>query len=366
MYDSSIVGQDRLISYLTRVVGGDRMPHAMLFFGPDGVGKVAAALETAKALHCERPEGGACGDCSQCRKLAEGNHPDFSVLFPIRKKPRAKDIDPVEEREGLQKILQDPYFHPIPEDSVILPIDLVRRLRNRFGLGTFEGAWRTAVIVHAERMRPEAANALLKTLEEPPPNSLIILLALEQNAILPTIVSRCQAIKFQPLSTQDVVSWLRQRYEMADDQALFVARASGGSLRRARDLAEGDAAESQGRAVRFLQALVSDNLPQTYLALEQLAADRSGALNLLADAELWLRDALLYSQSGMELAAHQGNEEDIRDLCGVLTPEAVEALARRIEAIREMNRRNVSTNLALMSLWREARRVSKRPSAPPA
>ncbi len=355
MFDQAIIGQAHLVACLARVTGGRRMPHALLFDGPEGSGKTAAALEMAAAIHCEQPQDGACGQCRPCGLLRGGNHPDFSLLFPIKANPRTGEPDPVEEREFVEGVLQDHYFYTQPRDSQVVPIGLVRRLRERFAKGSYEGAWRTAVVLNADRMRPEGANALLKTLEEPPPRSLMILTAPSKASLLPTIVSRCQSLKFQALPTRDVVDWLQREMGQSGPHAQFVARASGGNLRRARELAAGETEPSQDRAIRFLKALVSSDLPTTYTALEQLASDRGDALQLLGDAGLWLRDAMLLREAGPGLVAHQGREDDIRDLGDVLPFEMIEVLVRGIERIREMNRRNVSMHLMLMSLWREAR-----------
>ena len=219
-------------------------------------------------------------------------------------------------------------------------------MQRRFAYGTYEGAWRTAVILHADKMRPEAANALLKTLEEPPHRSVIILTAPNLESLLPTVVSRCQSIKFPALSVGDLDRALQDRFELEADRAEWIARACGGSLRRALEMATLDVDDLQGRSYRFLDALLWGDGGRTYEALEQLAGDRKGAFQVLQGAEIWLREVLFYHQG-------LGGSVQAAKLASAFDGEQVAATVEKIEALREMNSRNVNLLMGLISLWRQ-------------
>jgi DNA polymerase-3 subunit delta' len=208
----AVRGQARAIEYVRRSAAAGRLAHALLFAGPPGVGKNLTARLLATALLCERSAEGqleACGECRGCRLMAAGNHPDFLSVA-------------------------------CPEGKSELPIELlVGSLDNRgreglchdLSLRPMLGRRRVAVIDDADRMSTESANAILKTLEEPPPYALIPLIAADLGRILPTIRSRCQTIRFNPLPFDDVADLvLTLGWTESPDEARAAAEISGGSL----------------------------------------------------------------------------------------------------------------------------------------
>ncbi len=352
MFSHAVTGQKRLTERLERMARGPNLPHALLFTGPEGAGKTAAALELARSLYCNQGSAGCCENCRGCRKTASLNHPDLTLLFPFSSR-----TPPEMERETLRQVASDPYGYPLPADHATLAIERIRTLQKQFAYGAFEGGWRVAVILHADRMRAEAANALLKTLEEPPSRSLLILTSSTQETLLPTIVSRCQWVAFPAVAVDDTARMLMDGSGVDADTAMSVARSCGGNLRRARDMIENEVDDLQDRAYRFVAALLWDDEARTHAALEKLASDRDEALHLLGGAEVWLRDVLvlLYGDSGS--VTHSRRVEDIRRLSRAFGLEDVQRTAAKIESLREMNRRNVNFYVGLVSLWREIRSV---------
>ncbi len=199
-----ILGQERIISYLKTAGQKGRLSHAYLFLGPEGVGKACTARALAAALNCLAPlkDGDACGACASCRRLAAGVHPDFLVIGPA-------------------------------PDSQQIKIGQIREFRRLTAYPPFGDGWRVALIKPGEAMNDEAANALLKTLEEPPERHLLALTARVEADLLPTVVSRCHKLAFVPLPAALVARELRERRGLAPPQARLLAALSGGSLGRA-------------------------------------------------------------------------------------------------------------------------------------
>ena len=342
-----VIGQGRAVRFLTELIERDRVPHALLFLGTSGTGAVAAALDFVQALHCRADGAVACGHCAACHKVINLNHPDSTLLFPFSRSVKEED-----RQVALLQVWQSPYHYLLPDNNAGILIDDVRQMQRQFTHSAFAGGWRTTLILHADQMRIEAANAMLKTLEEPPVRSLIILIASQGDALLPTIVSRCQFVKFPTLSPPDIGAELAARgvdKTMAD----FIGRTCGGDFRRALDMTDGHVADRQDRSFRFLAALLWEQDERTFEALAKL--DRQEALDILAGAEIWLRDALLLQCGRGDNMANADQEDNVGRLAEVFDLDQLAAIVKKIESLREMNHRNVNMNLGLISLWRQIR-----------
>ncbi|MBI2485477.1 MAG: DNA polymerase III subunit delta' [Deltaproteobacteria bacterium] len=209
MFFKNIIGHEFQKKALIRTVRESRISHAYLFFGPDGIGKRLISVEFAKILNCLRGEsiteevskGERC-DCHSCKKIEKGIHPD--VFFV--------------EYKGIKNIRVDQIREEVEERLFLTP---------------FEGRFKVAIVDEAERMNPNAQNAFLKTLEEPPPDSVIILISSRPEALLPTIRSRCQLLEFRGLSEEIMLKEFRKRTDLSPDEAWVAVKLSGGSLGKA-------------------------------------------------------------------------------------------------------------------------------------
>ncbi len=342
-----VIGQARAVRFLTELIERDRVPHALLFLGTSGTGAVAAALDFVQALHCREDGAVACGDCAECHKVTNLNHPDSTLLFPFSRSVKEED-----RQTALLQVWQSPYHYPLPDKNVGILIDDVREMQRQFTHSAFAGGWRTTLIFHADQMRAEAANAMLKTLEEPPVRSLMILVAAQGDALLPTIVSRCQFVKFPALSPRDISASLAAR-SVDKTMADFIGRTCGGDFRRALDMTDGHIADRQDRSFKFLEALLWEQDERTFEALVKL--DRQEALDILAGAEIWLRDVLLLQCGRGDNIANADLEDNVGRLAEVFDLDQLTAIVKKIESLREMNHRNVNMNLGLISLWRQIR-----------
>lgn len=213
IYADGFIGHEAVIRRLERLLKG-RMPHALLFTGPAGVGKFLAARWTAAAFLC--PEGG-CGTCTTCRRVRAEIHPD---LYVVRTDEDRRDI----------------------------LIQQVRNLTAAVGTKPFEGRGRAAIIDEAERMNEEAQNAFLKTLEEPPPNTLIVLVSSGEARLLPTIRSRCPRVPFHRLSDEEMARYIA---EHLGSPPPFTERIAQGSPGRLAQLSAMDAGAARRILVEF-------------------------------------------------------------------------------------------------------------------
>ncbi len=270
---------------ISRSLAGDRIPHAYIFRGPDGVGRKLFARGLAAALNCRTGETSvACGECGSCRKYLSGNHPDFIVVSS--------------EKSGIS-------------------ISRIRELGRELTYPPYEAARRVVVLEDVHLMRREAANSLLKTLEEPPENNLIILTAESSREILPTLTSRCQVVPFFRLSESETLVILEQ-YGIGGDEGRLYARFAEGSPGKALMLKQTKLIELWREVI----SLVANQSGETGKDLdvilelaEKMAALKDDLGELFVFLKMWLRDMLVSGQnvalSGKGLDESPGSVERV-------------------------------------------------------
>src|SRR6266851_86373 len=218
---AQVIGHRRLVSLLSRSIQHDSLPPSLLFAGPSGVGKRLTAIAVAQALNCAaRPAlADACGRCAVCTRIARGVHPDVLLVEP--------------------------------GDSRAIKIDQVRDIIERAEYRPFEGRRRVAIIDDADALVTAAQHALLKTLEEPPPSSVFILVTSRPDSLLPTVLSRCPQLRFRPLAADDIAAALVARGH-SESEARAVAATADGSLGQALAASAGERVEARDIAQRVL------------------------------------------------------------------------------------------------------------------
>ncbi len=309
-----VVGHKWAVDLLKRALAGERVAHACLLTGPPQIGKRSLALNFAQALNCldeEKP----CGQCLACSKIAHGSHPDVQII----------------EGEG-----------------GTLKIDQMRTLRHEAALSPLEGRWKVYIIRQMEQATAEAANCLLKTLEEPPSNVILMLTASEAEALLPTIVSRCQVLNLRPLATETVQRSLQERWGVDVERAQLLARLSGGRLGWAVTASQNDAIlPRREKHLDEMMELLGQGRVERLEYAQQLSRNSEAVPELLHLWISWWRDLLL-AASGSSVGITNVDREDAlriqarRYSLGQVRNfvEALRAAAWRLE-------RNANTRLTL-------------------
>lgn len=217
MFDK-LAGNDGVKQTLRRLIAGRRVPNSLLFAGDDGVGKFQFALEIAKAFVCIEPrDGEGCDVCSACKRAER---------FELSKSEKGDDYDRVFFSEHLDVGVVIPFNRNVR-------IGAIRALEREANFNPYESSARFLIVVDAEKMADPAANALLKTLEEPPTTSHIFLITSRPDSLLPTIRSRCQTLRFAPVSFDEIEEFLIKERAFSPDEARLAARLSRGSVGRA-------------------------------------------------------------------------------------------------------------------------------------
>ncbi len=258
MIFNHIHGHDRQIEILRRALAGDRLAHAYLFTGPDGVGKRLVALALAQAMFCLQKTG--CGHCAACRKLDHCNHPDLHFIEP----------------EGNS-----------------IKIEQIRILQRELNFKPLEAPYKIGLIDHAELLTSGAANALLKTLEEPPGATLLILLSAQPQRLLETLCSRCQPLRFARHPQARIQQVLEQKLGLAGKEAHVVAALSDGSFKKAFGKDRTLYIERRRELLKTLTGLSSGSILPVLEFAEVLASEKSDLPDILEIFQAFYRDVLL-------------------------------------------------------------------------
>jgi DNA polymerase-3 subunit delta' len=318
------IGHDSAVALLRRSLDEGRLAHAYMITGPRHLGKMTLAMDLARAVNCtasERP----CGECAQCDRISRGLHTDVKIV--------EVDKDQVKSR-------------------VMIAIDQVREMQREVSLAPFEGASRVIIIDQAERLSEEAANGLLKTLEEPPDQVVLVLLAPDTGVMATTLSSRCQILELKRVSGATIVDALIRTHGIdasSADQIARIARGRPGWAFRAAE--DPEILEDLSNKLEELEEIVAGNIGERFAHAAGIASafdrDREAGRR---DMDMWLdwwRDLMLVKAGTPEFMIHVSRLEPMRAAAAKLTAAQI---ARTIAAIGEtvsFLERNVNSRLAL-------------------
>lgn len=328
----TVIGQERAVAALGRALAGGRLSHAYLFSGPPQVGKYTTALQFAQALNC-RGEDPPCRRCRQCHLIEQGNHPDVELIT-------------------VGGLCDESAHDHSSDNSRDIRICQVRRLERVVSRTPFEGRYRVFIIDPADALNVESSNAFLKTLEEPPPSLVLILVTSREESLLPTVVSRCRKVPFSLMTVTAVQAALEEEWSVPPEDAGLLARLSGGRLgwavtawedetvlpARAALLEDGYRLTTVGRDERFAYAAEMAG---------RFNRDREGVLRVLDLWRDWWRDVLLVASGCPGIVTNV----DTLDRLGLLARKyTVGEIRHVLQAIAETRRSlldNINAQLAL-------------------
>ena len=332
---NQISGHPMVLEYLSNVLKNGPVGHAYLFYGPDGVGKQTIAHRFSMALLCDQltPSGDACGQCDSCRRFNHEAHPNFQLLA----------------KEGKQSY----------------KIEQLRELQSNVALGAIHGSRRVYLIPEAESMLPSSANAILKTLEEPSKGVVFILVSSNWLALLPTIISRCQQVRFGRLPTTTVKTILQSRTTLSEPELLLLAQISEGSAGKGMGLAN-------PAVFAFRKALLSklaNHKPKdvaSALAIPKFIIDQRKILENEMDLKLdmliiydwiiyWLRDLLVYRLTkDSEQLINQDYKDAIASICTQWSWAAIRSAIQQLELLKYLSSKNLNPTFSLETVFLNA------------
>jgi len=305
-----VAGHSSAILNLKRLLGSGRVAHAYLFSGPEGVGKKKVATAFIEAFFCGKTEG--CGECISCRKIQSGNHPDIHTLEP---------------------------------DGQFIKVDQVRALQKDLAFRPYEAARKACIIDGADRFNPSSGNSLLKTLEEPPGNALMILLASSIETVLPTIRSRCQQISFSGVPAEEIAVFL-QKTGVDSDSARVAASLAEGSIARALNLCNEEIMAVRSNVISRACNLSGENMADIFSFGELFDKDREKTVKALEILTSFWRDLLHLANGSSDVV----NSDLSLLLQREISRRSTETLLRDIESLgktRQAILRNANVRLSM-------------------
>ena len=312
-----IVGHRRHVSLLSRAIAQGTLPPSLLFAGPRGVGKRRVAVAVAETINClATREGDACGECASCRRIARGVHPDVLIIEP--------------------------------GDLGSIKIEQIRDVVDRAGYRPFEGRRRVVIIDDADALVAPAQNALLKTLEEPPQASMFVLVSAIPDALLPTVLSRCQRLRFGELSAPEVAEALMRDHEYDEAEARAAAADAGGSIGRALSAESTDVTEARDMARQLLEQTARAGDPSRLIDVARGVTPSGGGKTSGAEREQ-LAACLRALASLLRDIGLVGAQGDSAVLANADLAPQLRALARAFDSDRTV-RAYASVNQALDAL----------------
>ncbi|MEW5798779.1 MAG: DNA polymerase III subunit [Bacteroidota bacterium] len=362
---NSVIGQERVKKILQTAIRNGRVAHAYLFWGNDGVGTEAIALEFARTLLCKKQSTGACGECSNCKKMEVLQHPNLKLIFPLpggdTDKPDddSMDGDVVDEirRQTLEKA-RNPYFHIEIPKAKFIRIKSIREIKRESSLSSAETGKKIFVIFDADAMNDASANSLLKILEEPLDDVHFLLTTSRKDAMKQTIISRCQLLQCSMLTDDEITRALIEREGKDEEQGKFIARLAGGNYTKALELFSDDLARYRGDAVTFLRSVLGSFPAKVFDDYEEYLTGnrRNEAEKLLLMLHVWMRDAIMIRE-GSRAVFNVDQLNDLQRFVDKFSKADIELCLAAVERALELLRRNVYLPLVMLSVIVRLRRI---------
>jgi DNA polymerase-3 subunit delta' len=332
--DWKVIGHDWAVRALAQRVAANRTAHAYLITGPHSIGKTTLARALAQALECTgqpRP----CDACAACNKIERDRHPDVQLIEGV---PPRFDLD------------KDTVPAPRATDGErrTLRIRQIRDVEHFIARSPFEGRWKIVILRRFEEAEDPAANAFLKTLEEPPSHTRLILTARDASLLLPTIASRCQVLPLRPLPIPTVETALVERWGASSEIARLLAHLSGGRLGWAvRAIADASLMQARTSRLAELDAVLRDGRAERLTRAGELAKEAETLPDVLEQWAGWWRDVLLIQNGSSARVTNVDREQTLRDHAAKFSHDQVRGALRSLRAASHQLSQNVNARLAV-------------------
>ncbi len=315
---SNIIGHEQIIEHLQNAISMHKVSHAYIFHGPDRSGKMILADSFAMALQCEQHDKEACMTCHSCKQALSGNQPD--IIYLHHEKPNTISVD-----------------------------DIRRQINNDIDIKPYASPYKIYIINEAEKMSPQAQNALLKTIEEPPAYAVILLLTSNADSFLPTILSRCVTLNIKAVPDNVIRNFLMEKYQVPDYKADMCTAFAQGNVGKAIQLATSeDFGEIKNAAVQLLKRIKEMELHELIDAVRQISDYKLEISDYFDIMTIWYRDVLLYkATSDVNSLIFKDEVYDIKRQASKSSYEGIESIIKSFDKAKRRLSANVNFDLTM-------------------
>lgn len=319
-----IVGQDQIKEHLQNALKGKKISHAYIINGEKSSGKEFIANVFAMSLQCEKEGAEPCQECRSCKQALSANQPD--IIKVLHEKPGTISVD-----------------------------DIRTQINNDVAIKPYSSPYKVYVVNEAEKMTPQAQNALLKTLEEPPEYAVILLLTANVNSLLPTILSRCVVLNMKPVSDQLVKKYLMEQLKVPDYKAEVCVAFARGNVGKAKSLASSEDFENvKNEALSLLKYIRDMELYEIVAAIKKINDYKLDVNDYLDIMAIWYRDILLFKATkDANLLVFREEIQAIRKVAGRSSYEGIESVIKALDKAKSRLNANVNFDLTMELLLLE-------------
>lgn len=316
---NGIIGHDRQIENLKNAIRRNNISHSYLFEGEEGLGKKKTALAFSKTLLCKEEEEKPCNICSSCIKFDSGNHPDFKIIVPNKK------------------------------GTIV--IEEVEKIINAVSTSPFEGKKKVFIIDDSHTINIEGMNTLLKTLEEPPSFMNIILVTSISNKLLPTILSRCQRIRFYPIENAKIRKFLEEDISLDKDRSEFIADFTKGSIGKSIEIASSeDLFNRRDEVIMIIDNILNGDQTRALGAVKFFNENKDDIESILDIMLYWFRDLLIYKEVGKTSLIINKDKLEILSKQSSIDFNKINDIIEKIEETRVNINNNVNFTLSIETM----------------
>ena len=373
MQFKNIIGQEQIKNVLIKMSGNQRIAHALLFMEHPGSGALPLAVAFAQLLNCENPQpDDSCGMCISCKHYQKLSHPDLHFVLPVNSTDNIKKAKTdLFIHKWQQAFLQDPYLSiqdwydiiGIEKKQGLIAAEESSIIIHKLFLKNFEGKYKVLIMWHADKMNAATSNKLLKILEEPPDNTVFILITERYESILPTILSRTQLIKIPQPDTDVLTNYIKTHYQMEVNKAANIVRLSGNNINRIQELLGKDSISNQQEGDFIEWMRMCWNMGKDYKKLMALVEDFSKQSRDMQRSFLFFaldtaRECLISNMAGLRYSRFtETSFPGFEKFSKMIKPENIEPFTKALEEAAYHIERNANAKILFLDLSFKMHRI---------